>query len=369
MIGTQKLSAEFGAGDHADHIAVAKFVQLAEAGYEGEHVLRSYMDYESKFQPVNVAEPQLGQKRAAYYAYAVHDSAEACSSQAECEQPFYADYWAWLKRQYVVSQRAVPGADAGRDQAVASKAAVTLDGSASSDPLGHSLAYEWTQTAGPATTLSNTHAVKPTFTAPTGPGTLTFSLVVSSAEASSAADSVTVTVAAPNYVLKVTRSGNGSGTVTSSPVGISCGADCEQSYESGKSVTLSAAPATGSEFKGWSGAGCSGTGSCVVSMTAAKEVSAEFALQRHALSVTKSGSGTGTVTSSPAGISCGAACSASFDHGTLVKLSGAPGANSKAVVWEACPGTVNASNQCEVTMSQARAATARFSTSNCTRSR
>ncbi|MFN8216545.1 MAG: hypothetical protein U0R71_08110 [Solirubrobacterales bacterium] len=38
----------------------------------------------------------------------------------------------------------------------------------------------------------------------------------------------------PIYELKVTKSGNGQGTVTSSPAGISCGADCEESYESGK---------------------------------------------------------------------------------------------------------------------------------------
>ena len=440
VIGTQNFNVEFGAGDHADHIAVAKFVQLADAAYEREHVLRSYMDYESMNQSVNVFEPQLGKKRAAYYAYAVHDSAEACSSQAECEEPLYSAYWAWLKRQYVVTQRATPGADGGPDQAVASKASVTLDGSGSSDPLGHSLSYEWRQTGGPAVSLNDTDAVKPKFTAPTGPGALTFSLVVKSSEATSLADSVTVNVAAPLYALKISLSGNGTGTVTSSPGGISCGTDCEGSYEQGTKVTLTPTPAAGSEFKGWSGA-CSGSGACEVTMSAAKEVGAEFALQRHSLTIAKSGSGSGTVTSTPAGINCGATCSALFDHGTevtltpspaagsefkgwsgacsgpgsckvtmrsakevgaqfaqelhqltvtkggsgsgtvtstpagiscgatcsanfnhgaQVTLTGTPGPNAKAVVWETCTGTVNASNQCEVTMNQARSATARF---------
>ena len=91
----------------------------------------------------------------------------------------------------------------------------------------------------------------------------------------------------PFYPLKVSKSGNGAGTLTSSPAGIDCGGDCEESYEQGKVVTLQAAAGSGSEFKGWSGAGCSGTGSCVVTISAAKEVSAEFALQRHQLSVSK----------------------------------------------------------------------------------
>ncbi len=357
VIGTQNFSAEFGGGDHGDHIAVARFVHLAEASYQREHVLRSYMDYESKNQAQNVFEPALGKKLNAYYAYAVHDSNEACASQAACESPFYSEYWNWLKRQYVVTQRGVPGANAGSPQSVASQAQVTLDGSESSDPLGHSLSYEWTQTAGPAVTLSNAHAVKPTFTAPTGPATLTFSLVVKSSEASSAADSVTVTVAAPpKFTLTVSVSGNGSGTVTSSPAGIECPSDCEGSYTQGTKVTLTPTPAVGSEFKGWSGA-CAGSGSCEVTLGSVKSVGAEFALQRHQLSVTKSGTGSGTVTSSPAGITCGASCSASFDHGTEVTLSASPAAGSEFKGWSgACVGT----GSCKVAMSAAKSVGAEF---------
>jgi hypothetical protein len=56
----------------------------------------------------------------------------------------------------------------------------------------------------------------------------------------------------------VSTTGTGSGTVTSSPSGISCGADCSESYASGTSVTLTATPAAGSTFAGWSGdADCS----------------------------------------------------------------------------------------------------------------
>ncbi|HVO55136.1 MAG TPA: PIG-L family deacetylase, partial [Solirubrobacterales bacterium] len=241
VLSTQDFVHEFGSGDHFDHLVTAKMVQLANASYTREHELRSYMDYESENFPVNVIEPQLAKKLNAYYTYAAHDSNEACSSQIKCEEPFYADYWAWLKRQIILSDTSVPGANAGSPQSVASKALVTLDGSGSSDPLGHALNYEWKQTGGTAVTLSSSTAVKPTFTAPTGPATLTFSLVVKSSEAASTAASVTVSVAIPKFALKVTKSGNGSGTVTSSPSGVNCGSECEASYEQGKEVTLTPA--------------------------------------------------------------------------------------------------------------------------------
>jgi endoglucanase len=75
--------------------------------------------------------------------------------------------------------------------------------------------------------------------------------------------------------LTVARAGTGSGTITSSPSGINCGSTCSASYASGTSVTLTAAAASASTFAGWSGA-CAGTGTCTVSMTAARSVTATF---------------------------------------------------------------------------------------------
>ena len=77
------------------------------------------------------------------------------------------------------------------------------------------------------------------------------------------------------YALNVTRSGAGTGTVTSSPAGVNCGTTCAASYASGTAVTLTATPLSGSTFAGWSGA-CVGTGSCIVTMTAARNVTATF---------------------------------------------------------------------------------------------
>ncbi|HEY5247035.1 MAG TPA: hypothetical protein VIJ15_01090, partial [Dermatophilaceae bacterium] len=104
-----------------------------------------------------------------------------------------------------------PIANAGSPQTVASAASpVTLDGSGSSDPDSGpgSLTYAWSQTAGPAVTLSSTTAQKPTFTAPAGPTSLTFSLTVNDGAANSASPStVVITVSAPANVAPVANAG------------------------------------------------------------------------------------------------------------------------------------------------------------------
>jgi uncharacterized repeat protein (TIGR02543 family) len=88
-----------------------------------------------------------------------------------------------------------------------------------------------------------------------------------------AAKSVTATFSV-GHVLKVTR--QGAGTVTSSPSGISCGADCSQRFAAGAVVNLSAVAKPGYKFSAWSGA-CSGTAStCAVTMSAKKTVTATF---------------------------------------------------------------------------------------------
>jgi lysyl endopeptidase len=77
-----------------------------------------------------------------------------------------------------------------------------------------------------------------------------------------------------SYTLTVSASGTGTGTITGA--GISCGSACKSQYASGTSVTLTATPAAGSVFSGWSGACTNTSGSCVVTMTAAKSVVANF---------------------------------------------------------------------------------------------
>ncbi len=76
--------------------------------------------------------------------------------------------------------------------------------------------------------------------------------------------------------LEVSMTGAGSGSVTSNPAGISCAHACSAEFNEGEALTLTAAPAPGSAFAGWTGGGCSGTSTCHVVLGADTAISAEF---------------------------------------------------------------------------------------------
>jgi hypothetical protein len=82
----------------------------------------------------------------------------------------------------------------------------------------------------------------------------------------------------PKQTVKVHRSGNGSGKVTSSPKGISCGKTCSHQFVFGTKVTLKAKAAKGSSFAGWTGA-CRGRSACKVTATEALSLTAKFTLK------------------------------------------------------------------------------------------
>jgi LmbE family N-acetylglucosaminyl deacetylase len=88
----------------------------------------------------------------------------------------------------------LPIANAGSNQTVNVNSLVQLDGSASSDLGSNPLTYQWTQTAGPAVTLSSTTAVQPTFMAPASATTLTFQLIVNNGTSNSTPATVTIAV-------------------------------------------------------------------------------------------------------------------------------------------------------------------------------
>jgi hypothetical protein len=92
----------------------------------------------------------------------------------------------------------------------------------------------------------------------------------------------------------VSRSGVGTGTVTSSPAGINCGSTCQFDFLEDTVVNLTATPDLGSRFTGWQGA-CTGLGSCSVTMSTARTVTVEFMLDT-ARPVVNVLSGAGTVT-------------------------------------------------------------------------
>ena len=124
-----------------------------------------------------------------------------------------------------------------------------------------------------------------------------------------------------NVVKAISSAGTGNGTVTSNPGGINCGSDCAEPYTNGMVVALIANPAAGSIFSGWSGSGCS-TGS--VTMNNNRNCTATFnaqPAQAFGLSVNKTGTGDGTVSSNPVGINCGGDCSESYTSGAVVALT------------------------------------------------
>jgi DNA-binding beta-propeller fold protein YncE len=125
--------------------------------------------------------------------------------------------------------------------------------------------------------------------------------------------------------LSVSRSGSGSGTVTSNPAAINCGATCSASFPAGTSITLTASPAAGATFGSWTNAGtCTTNPVCTFTLNASTTVNASFnPAPTSNVTVTKSGTGGGTVTSSPAGINCGATCSASITNGSVTLTASA----------------------------------------------
>ena len=166
----------------------------------------------------------------------------------------------------------------------------------------------------------------------------------------------------PDVLLSVELAGTGSGTVGSNDQGIACPDDCNQTYPADTTVTLNATAADGSTFAGWQGGGCSGTGSCIVTLAENLTVTALFDVppqpQEATLNVVTDGSGTGKVQSNDEAIDCPENCSQSYDIGELVTLTATAGSGSLFAGWQGagCSGT----GSCEVNMSADRRVTALF---------
>ena len=146
---------------------------------------------------------------------------------------------------------------------------------------------------------------------------------------------------------KLTLRTTGLGSVTSNPAGTT--------FLSGTVLTLTAAPAAGQNFTGWSG-GCAGTAlTCTVTISADTAVTAAFTgtvapppAASYKLVVKLNGNG--KVTTNPVGTS--------FVAGMVVTLTATPGAGVPFVGWAGgCTGT---SLTCAVTMSTDTTVTANF---------
>jgi len=147
-------------------------------------------------------------------------------------------------------------------------------------------------------------------------------------------------------VARLTVGVNGHGRVTSTPVGIDCGTKCAADFATGTSVALSPVPDAGWRFAG--GGGCTGPAGCNVALATAITVWATFEeippTGSHSLAVMRAGNDSGRVVSKPAGIDCGATCTASFTDGTTVVLTATADSGSTFAGWSgACSGSPSCS--------------------------
>ena len=151
-----------------------------------------------------------------------------------------------------------------------------------------------------------------------------------------AAKSVTANFAIENYPLTVTAT---NGSVNRLPAGTS--------FDYLTEVTLTAVPATGYRFTGWSGDLSGSTNPTTITMDAAKSVAANFAIENFTLSVTATN---GSVTRSPTGTS--------FDYGTEVELTAVPATGYRFTGWSGDLSGVT--NPTTITMNEAKSVTANF---------
>jgi len=151
----------------------------------------------------------------------------------------------------------------------------TGTGTVSSSPAGISCPSTCSAnyTSPTVVTLTATAGTGATFAGWSGActGTGTCAVTMSQARAVTATFNQTVV----QFALAVTEAGTGTGTVSSSPAGISCPSTCSANFNSGTAVTLTATAGTGATFAGWTGA-CTGTGTCAVTMSQARAVTATF---------------------------------------------------------------------------------------------
>ena len=174
---------------------------------------------------------------------------------------------------------------------------------------------------------------------------------------------INVLIERPKKLLIVNKFGAG-GRVISNPSGIDCGTICQFEFADNAVVDLTAIPDKGHVFDRWD-VECkdAGTGTCTVPTNTFRTVSAHFkvAPTSYALTIGKTGSGSGTITSNPAGIDCGEDCTEDYPVGAnaQITLTPHPDAGSTFRGWNgACSGT----GACTVSMYADQNITATFAT-------
>jgi len=156
------------------------------------------------------------------------------------------------------------------------------------------------------------------------------------------------------------------GTVSASPPGTPVpGASSPQaSYKLGQVVTLTANVNDRYEFQGWAGdvpETSAAQNPVSITMNASKNVSATIAPLLYTLNLSTSGSGTGTIKPTPAGINVENALVSNYLDGTVVALQAEPDAGALFISWSGnLPSGSEFNNPLSVPMDRERTITARF---------
>ena len=85
-----------------------------------------------------------------------------------------------------------------------------------------------------------------------------------------------VQISANQQLLTVTVTVTGGGSVATNPGGLNCSTTCSYPFPTNTAVSLIASPVAGNTFMGWTGEGCTGRESCVVTMNGPKSITAKY---------------------------------------------------------------------------------------------
>jgi hypothetical protein len=171
---------------------------------------------------------------------------------------------------------------------------------------------------------------------------------------------VTAKFTRKTFTVTIVKAGEGGGTVTSDGP-LACGATCSATIPAGTIVRLKAAPDVNSRLVGWTGECTSTVSQCNVSVDGDITVTVTFDKLGKRMSVSRSGTGDGTISADPSGVDCGSTCAFTYPAGTQVTLTATAASGSLFAGWgPSTPCGSSTTATCTVTMDAVKFISADF---------
>jgi hypothetical protein len=155
------------------------------------------------------------------------------------------------------------------------------------------------------------------------------------------------------YTLTITKSGSGTGAINANTGTISWTENTgTASYNPWTSITLTATPDAGSTFTGWSGGGCTGTGTCTVTMSSAQNVTAMFTESCTYSLSTQQSTADGLGATGTAAITAGSSCNrtAVSNASWITVTNGATGSGNGTISYSVAANTTGSSRTGTITI-------------------